>query len=194
MQAKTLLSKFISFVNNTSVRITVGTLSIGYAFSQKVGTISQVAGNSMLPTYMPGDWVYINKFNIFPVNRGDVYLLNNDVNKLQIKRLVGKENDIIKPRKKLKVNKTQEYDNNSDTDEEINEHMFYYRKIKRGFIWVEGDNGSVSKDSNMYGQVHISCVEGKVLFNLTNIFSNKNNSTRKETFVINEDKYFLKVD
>ena len=74
------------------------------------------------------------------------------------------------------------------------EHMFYYRKIKPGFIWVEGDNGSVSKDSNTYGEVHISCVEGKVLFNLTSIFSNKHNSTRKKTFVIDEDKYFLKVD
>ena len=148
MFTKNLLSKFISFANNTSVRITVGTLSIGYAFSQKVGTVSQVAGNSMTPTYMHGDWVYINKFNVFPVNRGDVYLLCNDVNRLQIKRLVGKENDIIKPRKKRIVNKTQEDDNNSDTDEENYEHMFYYRKIKPGFIWVEGDNGSVSKDSN----------------------------------------------
>ena len=188
--------------NNTSVRVTLGTLSIGYAYTRKIGTICQISGTSMEPTYSHSDWIYVNKFNVFPVQRGNIYLLKSDINKIQIKRLIGKENDIIKPRRKQHGRHNSRSKDDDDDDDDINEridtNLNYFEKIKRGFIWVEGDNYHTSKDSNSYGQVPINCIEGKVLFKINNPFSSKNEGDRKKKkkkkFVINEDKYFLKVD
>uniref|UniRef100_A0A453LBD4 Mitochondrial inner membrane protease subunit 2 n=1 Tax=Aegilops tauschii subsp. strangulata TaxID=200361 RepID=A0A453LBD4_AEGTS len=36
------------------------------------------------------------------------------------------------------------------------------RKIPEGHCWVEGDNGSVSRDSRTYGPVPLGLVQGRV--------------------------------
>ena len=175
------MNTLFAFLSKSATRVALGTLAVTYSFTQKVGTVCQVKGSSMEPTFSNNDWVYISKFNVFPLDRGGVYLVNNDVNKLQIKRLIGKPNDIIKPRE----SNFQEGKNDVDKPTSSN----FYKKIKNGFVWVEGDNSKVSKDSNVYGPVPISCVEGKVWGKIYP----RNKGTQKN-FEISEEKYFLKAD
>ena len=174
------MNTFFTFLSTPTTRVALGTLAVTYSFTQKVGTVCQVKGSSMEPTFSNNDWVYISKFNVFPLKRGGIYLVNNDVNKLQIKRLIGKPNDIIKPRGSAGKE-------GSNLDKATSSS--FYKKIKSGFVWVEGDNSKVSKDSNAYGPVPISCVEGKVWGKLY-----PRNKGIQKKFEISEDKYFLKAD
>ena len=132
------MNTFFTFLSTPTTRVALGTLAVTYSFTQKVGTVCQVKGSSMEPTFSNDDWVYI-----------------------------GKEG--------------------SNLDKATSSS--FYKKIKSGFVWVEGDNSKVSKDSNAYGPVPISCVEGKVWGKLYP----RNKSIQKK-FEISEDKYFLKAD
>mmetsp|Transcript_12428 Transcript_12428/g.22237 ORF Transcript_12428/g.22237 Transcript_12428/m.22237 type:complete len:166 (-) Transcript_12428:74-571(-) len=124
-------------------------LPAAIAFTDLVGCILQVEGNSMQPTLNADpdyrDWVLVEKISykwLHRYSRGDVAVMwaPDEPHQQIVKRIVGLEFDVI----------WDEEDKRSE-------------KIPQGRCWVEGDNRAESGDSrNLYGPVHLGLLEGRV--------------------------------
>ncbi|KAI5785029.1 mitochondrial inner membrane peptidase complex catalytic subunit 2 [Peziza echinospora] len=100
--------------------------------------LNWVRGRSMQPTLSPlspisRDCVFVRKLSGAgkkEVGRGEVVLLRSpvDAEQVVVKRVVGVEGDVVRGRRELVV-------------------------VPRGHVWVEGDEGFHSRDSNEYGPV-----------------------------------------
>jgi len=110
---------------------------------------TEITGVSMYPTISPKEWALIVSWPFkYPdlIDRGDVIILWSPTtrNERIIKRLIAKEGDVVQPRK-----------GGSFDDKPI--------IIPKGHLWIEGDNGDRSVDSNTYGPVPIALVTGLAL-------------------------------
>ncbi|KAK7064464.1 mitochondrial inner membrane protease subunit 1 [Favolaschia claudopus] len=117
-----------------------------------IGTISTMAGPSMLPTLAnEGEIVLENRwsYRIYPesLKRGDLVTLRSPLNRNRIicKRVIGFPGDIIC------VDPTGEKAPST-------EHV----QVPKGHMWIMGDNAAYSRDSRDYGPVSMGLIQGKL--------------------------------
>ena len=112
-----------------------------------------VEGISMQPVFNPEwdrrrakDVVLLNRiWDYQTVKRGDVVVLTSPVEpkEILIKRVIGLEGDVVK----TKIGLTRVL------EEKV--------RIPKGYVWIEGDHPSLSKDSNMFGPVPLGLLFAK---------------------------------
>jgi len=119
-----------------------------------VGGPRLVHGPSMLPTMsVTGDCIFeeslsINVPALRPLKRGDLVVLTSPLDPRAhiCKRVLGLPGDVIC------VDPTGEYAPSM-------EHVV----IPKGYLWIVGDNASMSRDSRVYGPVPMALVRGRVV-------------------------------
>ena len=134
--------------------------------------LSTVKGQSMQPTLLDGEWLFINKIGyiIGGPDRGDIVILKDPNNRLGfreflVKRIVGLAGDTIEVSNgKLYIN-GQEYDE-PYTDVEIQDGNYGPLVVPSGNFFVMGDNRHhyESTDSRKFGPVPESLIKGKAQF------------------------------
>ncbi|SMC27401.1 signal peptidase I [Clostridium acidisoli DSM 12555] len=141
-----------------------------YVFARAV-----VNQTSMLPTLKPNDSVITE--NISPhflnVKRGEIITFDSgDVSKDKyIKRVIAIEGD------EIEITNGKIYLNGSKLDEKYIDstiitnggtylHENQKIKIKKGFVFVLGDNRSVSNDSRNFGPINIKSIDGHVVLRI----------------------------
>ncbi|CAN3358102.1 mitochondrial inner membrane protease subunit 2 [Diutina catenulata] len=128
-------------------------LPVGFTFLNHVASPLQVTGRSMAPALNPAttttaqDWVVVKKWGVRDVgglHRGDIVMFRSPhyPERLATKRVVAISGDTVyakSPYPKLK------------------------QSVPRNHVWVEGDNGFHTVDSNTYGPISVGLVVGKVV-------------------------------
>lgn len=134
-----------------------------------------VKGYSMFPTLEPNNYLIINKipYMIHEPERGDIVVFRSTLETSEgkkkdlIKRIVAISGDTIKIKDSvvyINDEKIEEpYINGGYTNGDLKELT-----IKKGKVFVMGDNRSKSKDSRdkSVGQVDVESIRGKVLVRL----------------------------
>ncbi|KAJ7357079.1 LexA/Signal peptidase [Mycena albidolilacea] len=117
-----------------------------------IGSISTMAGPSMLPTLAnEGELVLENRWShrVFPdsLRRGDLVILRSPLDRTRIicKRIIGFPGDVVC------VDPTGEKAPST-------EHV----EVPKGHIWVMGDNAAYSRDSRDYGPVSMGLIQGRL--------------------------------
>ncbi|ODQ81644.1 hypothetical protein BABINDRAFT_109771 [Babjeviella inositovora NRRL Y-12698] len=121
---------------------------VAFTFQSHVYDITQVKGASMVPTFNPpegvsNDFVLVHKFNLrHSLKVNDVVLFRSPTNPEQVyvKRIKGLQGDTV-----------------------IAKHPYPKRQVQvpRNHIWVEGDNSSLTVDSNNFGPISNGLVIGR---------------------------------
>ncbi|MDD5749103.1 MAG: signal peptidase I [Actinomycetota bacterium] len=134
-----------------------------FVFFNFIGRPYIIHGQSMFPTLHDGDRVYVNTYRgDDKPSRGDIVVLKNvaGLDDLLIKRVIATGGDSIKiDKNKIVVNGTDTYTNSNHGSEVI-----YSKVIPENYIYVMGDNESVSYDSRSFGFVPCDRVVGKAIF------------------------------
>ena len=121
-------------------------------FYKQVGYVARVEGGSMFPVLNPDklqldkpDYVVLKRLNgnYDDIHRGDIVtsVCPNNAHDIYIKRIVGLPGDFVKT-------------------------LRYRRKalrIPEGHCWIEGDNHSLSIDSNDFGPVPLGLIQSKAI-------------------------------
>ncbi|KAL8614223.1 hypothetical protein ACOMHN_026440 [Nucella lapillus] len=119
--------------------------SVLYCTLEFVADFVLCSGPSMQPTIQSGDIVITEHIsvNFNKVQKGDVVICKSPKSPREYicKRVVAMEGDRVF---------------NAETD--------MFTNIKRGHIWLEGDNKKKSSDSRGYGQVPYGLLRGRVFF------------------------------
>lgn len=134
--------------------------------------LSTVKGQSMQPTLLDGEWLFINKIGyiIGEPDRGDIVILKDPNNQLGfreflVKRIVGLAGDTIEVSNgKLYIN-SKEW-NEPYTDVEIEDGNYGPIVVPAGEYFVMGDNRHhfESTDSRIFGSVPEELIKGKAQF------------------------------
>lgn len=134
--------------------------------------LSTVKGQSMQPTLLDGEWLFINKIGyiIGEPDRGDIVILKDPNNQLGfreflVKRIVGLAGDTIEVSNgKLYIN-SKEW-NEPYTDVEIEDGNYGPIVVPAGEYFVMGDNRHhfESTDSRIFGSVPEKLIKGKAQF------------------------------
>ncbi|KAK5112227.1 hypothetical protein LTR62_004388 [Meristemomyces frigidus] len=138
-----------------------------------VAETTRIIGESMTPAISPdynttgaSDGLLFNKWapSLRNLNRGDIVLFHspNDPEKVAVKRVIATEGDSIildarrrptRQRDGAELPETRAWDS----------MMGRVVMVPEGHIWVEGDNWRNSGDSNRYGPISKSLVQGKAV-------------------------------
>ncbi|KAK4193865.1 mitochondrial carrier domain-containing protein [Podospora australis] len=120
-------------------------------FNSYVAEVTFINGPSMYPFFNPSyneslrrDLCLVWKYNAQQdLKRGEVVVFRspNDPKKIAVKRIVGLEGEVIKTR---------------------GTYPYPLAAVPEGHVWVEGDNGDKSRDSNYYGPISVRLVTGRV--------------------------------
>lgn len=158
---------------NKLVKIITITIIISLLFKIYIFSTVHISGQSMMPTLNNNDSVLIEKISLFTKNfkRGQIIIFNsnNKNHDIYIKRIIGVEGDKIELRggsiylngTKLKEPYIKKYiTTNGGTFLHENQII----KIKKGFIFVLGDNRPLSNDSRYLGPINIKSIKGHVIF------------------------------
>lgn len=134
--------------------------------------LSTVKGQSMEPTLIDGEWLFINKigYTIGGPERGDIVILKDPNEQLGfreflVKRIVGLAGDTIEVSNgKLYIN-SEEW-NEPYTDVEIQDGNYGPVVVPAGEFFVMGDNRHqmASTDSRRFGSVPEKLIKGKAQF------------------------------
>ncbi|MEK3732124.1 MULTISPECIES: signal peptidase I [Paenibacillus] len=137
-----------------------------------VFNLSMVKGESMQPTLVASERLFINKvvYHFSKPARGDVVVLKDpsqgpDKKEFLVKRIVGVPGDTIEVKnQKLYVNGEAQVE--SYTDVPIEDPGFQPVTLEEGHYFVMGDNRHLgkSKDSRMFGSVKESDIVGRAEF------------------------------
>jgi signal peptidase I len=130
----------------------------------------QVEGNSMEPTLIDQERIFINKFTyrfgIEKIERGDmvVFWFPGDPNKSYIKRVIGVPGDVVA------IVRGAVYVNEKRLEEPYvpaeyrDEKSRLPEKVRPDHYFVLGDHRTSSNDSRAWGTVHRSYIYGKAVF------------------------------
>ncbi|KAI7339367.1 hypothetical protein KC315_g1261 [Hortaea werneckii] len=143
--------------------------SLQFSVVYNVVQCTSVTGGSMEPTLSPldnttgqKDYVLWNKWEIeSKIRRGDIVLfsLPGRPDDHGTKRVIATEGDtvILDPRRRPKHEAS-----GRDLPESTGWDMYLRRvEIPPGHVWVEGDNWRKTRDSNWYGPISKSLIQGK---------------------------------
>ncbi|KAG5440182.1 hypothetical protein PCANB_001751 [Pneumocystis canis] len=117
-------------------------------------SIGIVQGASMQPTLNPNmngvwdDWVLLQRWGLYKrdgtlaVKRGEIVMIKSPIEPdvYLAKRVLALEGDIVQTRS----------------------HIPIRVKVPKGYLWIEGDEGIRSRDSNTYGTVPAALVHAKI--------------------------------
>ena len=129
-----------------------------------------IEGESMAPTLSPkyketggGDWILLRKWNATKnLQRGDlVHFMNpHKPEALAVKRVIALEGDIVllDPKRRPSAKDGREPVAARAWDEWKGR-----AEVPQGHVWVEGDDWRKSNDSNWYGPISKSLIEGRAL-------------------------------
>lgn len=152
----------------------VGTLLVGIviAIVLKVYIVQgyNISGDSMLPTFQSGDFVFAEKisYKTSGLKYGQIVIVEpkNTEHKRIIKRVVGLEGD------KIKIENGVLYRNDKKVSEKYIEEEMYSDfeeiKVPKGEIFVLGDNRNNSSDSRYFGTFKKEQLRGKVFMEVLN--------------------------
>ncbi|EGS21417.1 mitochondrial inner membrane protease subunit-like protein [Thermochaetoides thermophila DSM 1495] len=120
-------------------------------FNTYVAEVTFIRGPSMYPYFNPQYNESLKKdlclvWKLYAqegLARGMVVTFRNpyDPRKITVKRIVGLEGDVVRTRAP---------------------YPYEFATIPEGHVWVEGDNGDRSQDSNHYGPISVRLITGKV--------------------------------
>lgn len=137
-----------------------------------VFNISTVKGQSMQPTLLEGERLFINKISLSFVNpkRGNIIIFHDpstgpDRKEYLVKRVVGIPGDVVGVRDhQLYVNGKAVSESYIDT--EIEDPDFAEQTVDSGSYFVMGDNrhAGASKDSRYFGSVKIDTIVGTAVY------------------------------
>jgi inner membrane protease subunit 1 len=130
------------------------TLASAYIIKDQFYEISPTVGSSMYPTFdIFGDLVLLQKYKLDQIRVGDVISAKSPIepHKLVLKRVVGKEGDVVKI-------------DPLDPDSK-------FVQIPKGKLWIVGDNLRFSRDSRDYGPISFGLVHGKAIGKVTDFFN-----------------------
>ncbi|MCM8764592.1 MAG: signal peptidase I [Candidatus Omnitrophica bacterium] len=134
---------------------------IGYYFGMRGIRFYQVISESMLPTLEVGDRLIGEKFK--KLEYGDIVVLDDPLekNSVIIKRVVGLEGDLIEVRNDGYLYRNRERVNEPYISEKPT-YVVRQVKLKRGEIFVLGDNRNNSADSSVWGPIAIESIHAKI--------------------------------
>ena len=133
-----------------------------------VFSITQVVGDSMSPTLVDEEVLFLNKaqYRFFDVKRGDIISLEYADTKYLIKRVIGL------PGEKVEIKDNKVYINDELLEEEyLQNELVYddftlqeigYDTIPENMYFVLGDNRENSMDSREIGLVSKEQIQGKI--------------------------------
>ena len=157
-------------------------LSLFLVISIVLIDIAQVKGVSMEPNLQADNKLIVFKSEGFfhrlvdgeyKPKRGDIVIFKrNQAEHLIIKRVIGLPNErVVLRNQKITIYNSDHpkgfqfgHQENAESDFEINENFDI--QIKRGELFVVGDNRAFSTDSRIFGNILIENVVGKVIFRI----------------------------
>jgi signal peptidase I len=124
---------------------------------------------SMVPTVEPGEFLAVNKFvyRFAPAKPGDIVVLADPsgTTPALLKRIIatgGQTIELRDGRVYVDGNLIEEpYVHGAPTDPQALPPVV---AVPAGYVWVMGDNRTLSKDSRAFGPQPVSSVKGKVVF------------------------------
>lgn len=148
-----------------AIGATVGIVAGHTLIASVAGSISVVAGGSMLPTFEPGARVYTVPI-ANPLERGDIVLLDDGSGQPALKRIVGMPGETIQFWRgyvfingiMLREPYLPKY-TFTFSDEHTGRYSF---KVPRGEYFMLGDNRITSLDSRAYGPIPRERVKARV--------------------------------
>lgn len=154
-------------------------LATSITLNDKCVEVVSVNGPSMAPTLSPTyhetgqrDYLLLSKWNpTRDLKRGDVvsFYAPHKPDTLGIKRVVGIEGDLIELDVRRKpdsggigggVGNGESWEVMGATHDHVGKRMV---RVPPGHVWVEGDNWRRSRDSNWYGPISKSLINGKAV-------------------------------
>ena len=129
--------------------------------------LSVVGGASMDPTLKDGEIVVYSRL-ARNYKEGDVVAMRVPAGEFYIKRVTatgGKTVDIHDGKLYVDGQETADEHAFGSTKEETGAVIYPYY-VRKGNVFVLGDNREVSKDSRMFGEVNLRQIRGKVIFRI----------------------------
>ncbi|MFT8312862.1 MAG: signal peptidase I [Clostridium sp.] len=157
------------------IKLIAITIIVSIFFKTYIISRVHVNGPSMAPTLNNNDSALIEKISLLRKNfkRGEIIVfdsqnVNHDV---YIKRIIGIEGDEIELRGgNIYINgsnlKEPYIERNIATNGGTFLHENQKIKIKKGFVFVLGDNRMLSNDSRYFGEINIRSIEGHVILKI----------------------------
>ncbi|WP_234121711.1 signal peptidase I [Clostridium hydrogenum] len=153
--------------------ITIGiAIAISLLFRTYVFARANVDGSSMVSTLKNKDVLFVEKISLYTKNikKGEIVTFNSgdSAHETFVKRVIATAGDEIelnsgKVYLNGKVLKESYLDPNTYTGGESFLHENQSYKIPNGYIFVLGDNRSISKDSRDFGPVSLKALNGHVI-------------------------------
>lgn len=129
--------------------------------------LAVVGGASMDPTLKDGEIVVYSRLSR-NYKEGDVVAMRVPAGEFYIKRVAatgGKTVDIHDGKLFVDGNEVEDVHAFGSTKEETGAVIYPYY-VRKGNVFVLGDNREVSKDSRMFGEVNTRQIKGKVIFRI----------------------------
>ena len=129
--------------------------------------ISIIGGDSMSPTLMDGDFVIYNRM-VSEYEQGDIVSIRVASGDYYVKRIIAREGDIVDVRdgsvfvNDVELNEKWAY---GDTFEESGSIIYPYT-VRKGNVFVLGDNRTVSMDSRLFGEVNLRQIRGRIILQI----------------------------
>jgi signal peptidase I len=138
-------------------------LLIAFFIKQFMFAFFQVSGDSMIPTFINGERVLVDKIPYYfhEPNYGDVIIFHATPTEDYIKRVIGKPGD------EIEIKNGNLYRNGQKLSEPyikepMNPRQIFKIKVPSDELFVMGDNRNNSKDSREIGPIELHQVIGRV--------------------------------
>ena len=155
----------------TSAKYALWATGITIFVNDNVAELTGIDGVSMQPTLSPTyhetarkDWVLWRKWNATSnVQRGDIVHFSNPVKPeaFAVKRVIALEGDTVYLDPKRRPRDPQSGEETSAS--RAWDAWAGKAVVPQGHVWVEGDNWRKTKDSNWYGPISKSLINGRAL-------------------------------
>lgn len=170
MYKNAVLKELLDWLVHIAIAVAIGLIIVNFVAQRTV-----VFKQSMEPTLFEGDNILVEKISprLGKINRGDIVVVKNASpmfereGKELIKRVIAIENDTLELKDgKVYLNgKELEEDYVKDNYTPMSQNEENNRvTIKKGYVYVMGDNRINSIDSRSFGLVKIENIRGRAIF------------------------------
>ncbi len=148
--------------------VLIAVLGITLIFRNNILSRTIVNGESMYPTLKDSEIMFVRKYNLDNIKRGDIVTARQG-GKLVVKRVIGLPNEeVIIDATKVYIdgNVLDEAYINDMAPDEVEDNSFYKWKLNQDEYIVLGDNRMHSVDSREHGTVNTSEIQGVMTYRL----------------------------
>lgn len=152
--------------------VTAAIVGLGLALLLRMFVVEgfEISGDSMLPTFQNGDFVFAEKvsYKLGDLELEDIVIVETELanEKKLIKRVVGLPGD------KISIQDGYLYRNGTKIPEsyikEVSYEDFEETVVPNNHVFVMGDNRNNSSDSRYFGTFDMDHVKGRVAFEMLN--------------------------